>query len=73
MSIQIHSSLCSRGCGLCLFSADGAYSVYICSLETRTHRWTTYDAVLFGVDLHEDVLTSQQGRACTSPIWYLST
>ena len=39
-------------------------------LEIPTPRWTTYDAVYFGVDLPEGCPVSQQGRAYTSPIWY---
>ncbi len=43
---------------------------YVRVLEIPTPRWTTYDAVHFGVELPKDVLAAQQERAYTSPIWY---
>jgi len=43
---------------------------YVRVLEIPTPRWTTYDAVFYGLDLPDGVPAAQQDRAYTSPIWY---
>jgi hypothetical protein len=52
------------------FDAKERAFYYVRVLEIPTPRWTTYDAKIFGVKLPEDVPTSIQERAYTSPIWY---
>jgi len=43
---------------------------YVRVLEISTPRWTTYDSVVFGVEIPDRLPVSQQERAYTSPIWY---
>ena len=52
------------------FDADQGAFYYVRVLEIPTPRWTTYDAVRYGIDLPDDVPASQQDRVYTSPIWY---
>jgi len=39
-------------------------------LEIPTPRWTTYDAVKYGLKMGSEVPVSIQESAYTSPIWY---
>ncbi len=52
------------------FSSKQRAFYYVRVLEIPTPRWTTYDAVRFGVELPKDKPAAQQERAYTSPIWY---
>jgi Protein of unknown function (DUF3604) len=52
------------------FDPDQKAFYYVRVLEIPTPRWTTYDAMRYGVDIPEGTPTSIQERAYTSPIWY---
>jgi len=52
------------------FDAGQKAFYYVRVLEIPTPRWTTYDAVRYGIELADDVPATQQDRAYTSPIWY---
>ena len=52
------------------FDATQHAVYYVRVLEIPTPRWTTYDAKAFGVKRPNNVPTSIQERAYTSPIWY---
>jgi len=52
------------------FDAGQNAFYYVRVLEIPTPRWTTHDAVRYGLDLPDDVPASQQHRVYTSPIWY---
>jgi hypothetical protein len=43
---------------------------YLRVLEIPTARWTTHDAVFFGIDRPDTVPATVQDRAYTSPVWY---
>ncbi len=52
------------------FDAAQSAFYYVRVIEIPTPRWTTYDHVIFGVDLPKNHDPFQQERAYTSPIWY---
>ncbi|MHC5002763.1 MAG: DUF3604 domain-containing protein [Planctomycetota bacterium] len=54
------------------FDPDERAFYYARVIEIPTPRWSTYDAMRFGVDIPEGAPTSTQERAYTSPIWYTS-
>ena len=52
------------------FDATQPAFYYVRALEIPTPRWPVYDAKHFGTKLAEDMQTSIQERAYSSPIWY---
>jgi hypothetical protein len=52
------------------FDPDEMAFYYVRVLEIPTPRWTTFDAVRFGIDRPDNVPPTVQERAYTSPIWY---
>jgi hypothetical protein len=52
------------------FAADEHAFYYARVLEIPTPRWTTFDAVRFGIELPEEIPKTTQERAYTSAIWY---
>ncbi|MEM7191266.1 MAG: DUF3604 domain-containing protein [Pseudomonadota bacterium] len=52
------------------FDPDQKAFYYARVLEIPTPRWSTFDAVRFGIDIPEGAPVSTQERAYTSPIWY---
>lgn len=49
---------------------DGRAFYHVRALEIPTPRWTTYDAVRFGLPLPPEVPPFVQDRAYSSPVWY---
>ena len=52
------------------FDASEPAFYYVRVLQIPTPRWTTYDAVFFGIKRPDNVPAEVQDRAYTSPIWY---
>lgn len=52
------------------FDANQNAFYYVRVLAIPTPRWTTYDAVRYGIALPTDVPSTIQDRAYTAPIWY---
>ncbi|MDX2418234.1 MAG: DUF3604 domain-containing protein, partial [Xanthomonadales bacterium] len=52
------------------FDADEHAFYYVRVIEIPTPRWTTHDAVFFGIKRPDNVPATIQDRAYTSPIWY---
>ena len=52
------------------FDAGEHAFYYVRVIEIPTPRWTTHDAVFFGIKRPDNVPATIQDRAYTSPIWY---
>ena len=52
------------------FDASQRAMYYVRVLEIPTPRWSTVDAVQFGVDIPEEAPRTHQERVYSSPIWY---
>jgi hypothetical protein len=52
------------------FNPEHKAFYYARVLEIPKPRWSTYDALRFGIDIPEGAPVSTQDRAYTSPIWY---
>ncbi len=52
------------------FDPSKRAAYYVRVLEIPTPRWSTYDAAKLGIEPLEDVPTTIQERAWSSPIWY---
>ncbi len=52
------------------FDPEQSAFYYARVIEIPTPRWTTYEALRFGVPIPEGAPVSTQERAYTSPIWY---
>jgi hypothetical protein len=52
------------------FDPDQHAFYYVRVLEIPTPRWTTDDAVFFGIKRPDIVPATIQDRAYTSPVWY---
>ena len=52
------------------FDAEEHAFYYVRVIEIPTPRWTTHDAVFFGIKRPDNVPATIQDRAYTSPIWY---
>jgi hypothetical protein len=52
------------------FDPNARAFYYVRVIEIPTPRWTAYDAVLFNIDMPDDIPMEHQERAYTSSIWY---